>query len=203
MSGDSNLYIARVLTYDPVSKDTQLLIPQLQGTSPIGAQAYINRYEELAEIPDLIAGERVLVFFDGGDTNSQAYWMVVYAGIEGPPGAPGPPGEQGAGGGEIGDHVAQPDPHTQYQLKTSMVAYYNKIEADAAFISPVEQTAALADYYNKTEVDNTFLNYLSKAGGTMSGYITLHASPTQVVEEGVVDFGLVVVAAQGCGLLGR
>jgi hypothetical protein len=59
-----------------------------------------------------------------------------------------------------------------------MSAYYTKVEAEAAFISPAEQIAFQGDYYNKTEVDNALLNYLSKAGGTMSGYITLHASPT-------------------------
>jgi hypothetical protein len=156
----SNLYIGRVLSYNAATKDASVLIPQLQGTKPLIAQAYINRYEDLTSVLPVRAGDRVLVFFDGGDINSQAYWMVVYNGIVGPAGEPGPPGPPGEGGGEIGDHLAAPDPHPQYAL-------------DA------ELTAALNNYYTQTAVNNLLLDYVPRSGATMTGFLTLHSdTPT-------------------------
>lgn len=161
----SNLFIARVLSYDSTTKDAYVLVPQLQGSNPISAQAYVNRQSELVDAPDLLPGDQVLVFYDGGDTSSQAFWM-----LGGGAAAVGEAEESLAG------HLAASNPHSQYVLTTALTAgYYSRAEADSTFLTSADLGA---EYYTQTEVNNIVGNYLSRAGGTMTGYITLHANPT-------------------------
>lgn len=162
----SNLFIARVLSYDSTTKDAYVLVPQLQGSTPIIAQAYVNRQQELVDVPDLLPGDRALVFYDGGDTDSQAYWMT----------AGGAPVGGGGGGGDLEAHLAADNPHSQYVLTTALTSgYYSKAEADGLFLT---SAAVTSEFYTQTQVNNIVSDYLSRAGGTMTGYITLHANPT-------------------------
>lgn len=179
---DSNLYIARVLSADSASKDIAVLIHRLQGDTPIFAQAYVNSDAELSTRIVPTPGDRVLIFFDGGNTNSQAYWMTTSQG-----------GTGGGGGGDMEGHLAAPDPHPQYVLAagdtlsgalsgitpTSAAHLTRKDYVDGLINSLLEEIEAIeGDYYTQEEVNNIVANYLHKAGGTMSGFITLHSNPT-------------------------
>lgn len=72
----SALYVGRVLSFDSVTKNSYVIIPQLQGSEPVLTRAYLDRPVQLTTVPDLLPGDPVLVFYDGGDTNTQAYWTL-------------------------------------------------------------------------------------------------------------------------------
>ncbi len=168
MSAD--LFIGRVLSYSAATKDCTVLVPQLQGTVPIVAQAYLNSPSDYEFITPRQSGDRVLVFYDGGDLNTQAYWMVS--------------GGSGQGGsGDLSDYLTVTSAGATYlSIAAAQSSYLSATQADATYYTKTHIDATFlsaANYYTQTQVNNIVADYLSLAGGTMSGYITLYASPTQ------------------------
>lgn len=69
----NTLYIGTVLSFTGDTKTIEVVVHQLQGSEPFVARWYRDHPDsDISVVP----GDNVIVFYDGGDTHSQAYWMT-------------------------------------------------------------------------------------------------------------------------------
>jgi hypothetical protein len=69
----NSLYVGTVLSFDDATQDAEVVVHQLQGNEPFVARWY---RDHPTSTNTAAPGDRVLVFYNGGNTSSQAYWMT-------------------------------------------------------------------------------------------------------------------------------